>query len=236
MRMRTTLKRQDVWGQCFYMFISFALSLNIHEALFNWETDSKASPSFSQRSCWFYFIDLDAILYQHSLKTHPIRSLLFWTQLFLGVSGMLDLVLILRLNLKLGIPDMLFAIINESVFQLVQNLKWLTFYVITSKLCPSDIEGTFFALVMSIDNLGNSSSEWLGASLLCYLNVTSTQFDKLWQAILIRNVMRIAPLCFLSLVPNVGEDSESGLSSLQDNEILEPRNVELTPLIASASS
>lgn len=48
MRMWTTLKRQDVWGQCFYMFISFALSLNIHEALFKWETDSKAGPSFSQ--------------------------------------------------------------------------------------------------------------------------------------------------------------------------------------------
>ncbi|CAH1414602.1 unnamed protein product [Lactuca virosa] len=242
MRMLTTLIRQDVWGQCFYMFISFALSLNIHEGLFKWETDSKAGPSFSQEAIGFISSIgsvgslFGAILYQHSLKTHPIRNVLFWAQLFLSLSGMLDLVLILRLNLKLGIPDMLFAIINESVFQLVQNLKWLTFYVITSKLCPSDIEGTFFALVMSIDNLGNSSSEWLGGSLLCYLNVTSTQFDKLWQAILIRNVMRIAPLCFLCLVPNGGEDSESGSSNLQDNEALEPRNVELTPLIANASS
>ncbi|MFS7898206.1 putative MFS transporter superfamily, biopterin transporter family [Helianthus anomalus] len=46
--MWTTLKSEDVWRPCLYMYLSFALSLNIYDGLFYWETDSKAGPSFSQ--------------------------------------------------------------------------------------------------------------------------------------------------------------------------------------------
>ncbi|GKD37935.1 probable folate-biopterin transporter 2, partial [Tanacetum coccineum] len=46
--MWTTLKSEDIWRPSLYMYLSFALSLNINEGLFYWETDSKAGPSFSQ--------------------------------------------------------------------------------------------------------------------------------------------------------------------------------------------
>ncbi|KAL4570369.1 hypothetical protein LXL04_026021 [Taraxacum kok-saghyz] len=259
MVMWTTLKSQDVWRPCLYMYLSFALSLNIYEGLFYWETDSKAGPSFSQEAIGFLLSIgsigslLGAILYQYSLKTHPFRTLLFWTQLFFGLSGMLDLVFILRLNLKLGIPDYFFAVIDESVYQLVGRLKWMPLLVLSSQLCPPGIEGTFFALLMSIDNFGLMSSTWLGGLLLHVLNVTRTRFDNLWLAILIRNVLRIAPLCFLFLVPKsdgeslafsrvevlgVLEDSENGVEvlsgSLEDRELLKHDEVELTPLVTTS--
>lgn len=194
---------------------------------------------------------LGAILYQYTLKTHPFRALLFWTQLFFGLSGMLDLVFILRLNLKLGIPDYFFAVIDESVFQFVGRLKWMPLLVLSSQLCPPGIEGTFFALLMSIDNFGLMSSTWLGGLLLHVLNVTRTQFDNLWLAILIRNILRITPLCFLFLVPKNGpenlgfsrmevlsvlEDSESRIevsSVIEDSELYQPDEVELKPLVSS---
>lgn len=255
--MWTTLKCQDVWRPCLYMYLSFALSLNIYEGLFYWETDSKAGPSFSQETIGFILSIgsvgslLGAILYQYGLKTRPFRALLFWTQLFFGLSGMLDLVFILRLNLKLGLSDYFFAVIDESVFQLVGRLKWMPLLVLSSQLCPPGIEGTFFALLMSIDNFGLMSSTWLGGLLLHVLNVTRTQFDNLWLAILIRNVLRIAPLAFLFLVPKSGpeasgfsrmevlsvlEDSESRIevsSILEDSELLKSEEVELTPLVSS---
>lgn len=43
-----TLKYPDVWRPCLYMYISFALSLNIYEGMFYWYTDSKAGPAFSK--------------------------------------------------------------------------------------------------------------------------------------------------------------------------------------------
>lgn len=150
---------------------------------------------------------LGVLLYQNLLKDCPFRSVLFWCQLLSGIAGMLDLVLVLRLNLRVGIPDYFLVVIDESVSQLIGNLKWMPLLVLSSKLCPPGIEGTFFALLMSIDNAGLLTSSWGGGLLLHILRVTRKDFTNLWGAILIRNMMRLLPLTFLFLVPNIDQHS-----------------------------
>jgi hypothetical protein len=178
---------------------------------------------------------LGAILYQNVLKDHPFRDLCFWTQLLFGLSGMLDLILVFRLNLKFGISDYFFIVIDESVHQMIGRLKWMPLLVLSSKLCPSGIEGTFFALLMSIDNVGLLSASWGGGGLLHILKVTRTNFDNLWLVILIRNILRISPLCLLYLIPR-GDPN----SSILPTEILDAKertetqgteNIELVSLI-----
>lgn len=182
---------------------------------------------------------MGATLYQCGLKDHPFRDLLFWTQLVLGLSGMLDLVLVLRLNLKLGIPDYLFAVIDESIYHMTAKLKWLPLLVLSSKLCSPGIEGTFFALLMSIDNAGVVSSTWGGGLLLHIMNVTRTRFDNLWLAILIRNVLRLAPLCFLFLVPRGDPASailptEEMSTKEEGNKFPDSMDIELVSLVNNA--
>lgn len=238
-----TLKFPDVWRPCVYMYLSIALSIDIHEGLFYWYTDSKGGPSFSQETVGFIFSIgsigslLGALLYQNVLKDHPFRNLLFWIQLLFGLSGMLDLMLVLRLNLKFGIPDYFFIVIDESVSQMIGRLKWMPLLVLSSKLCPPGIEGTFFALLMSIDNVGLLSSQWGGGFLLHLLKVTRTRFDNLWLAILTRNILRVTPLCLLFLIPR-GDPN----ASLLPTEILgakeeagtpENENIELVSLVSS---
>ncbi|GKG10322.1 probable folate-biopterin transporter 2, partial [Tanacetum coccineum] len=111
-------------------------------------------------------------------------------------------------------PDYLFAVIDENIFQLIGRLKRMPLLVLAAQLCPTGIEGTFFALLMSIENFGFMSSTWLGGLLLHVLNVTRTQVDNLWLAILIRNVMRITPLCFLYLVPQSSSHELSAFSHM----------------------
>lgn len=183
---------------------------------------------------------LGAILYQYGLKDHPFRDLLFWTQLLYGLSGMLDLVLVLRLNLKFGLPDYFFVVIDASVSQMIGRLKWMPLLVLSSKLCPPGIEGTFFALLMSIDNAGLMSSSWGGGFLLHILEVTRTKFDNLWLAILIRNILRITPLSLLFLVPR-GDPNASILPDdvSSSKEVSEPtvtENVELVRLVKRVDS
>jgi hypothetical protein len=120
---------------------------------------------------------------------------------------MIDLVLVTRLNLRVGMPDYLFAVIDNSVSQLIGQLKWLPLLVLSSKLCPVGIEGTFFALLMSIQNLGLLMSAWWGGLLLHALGVTRTEFGNLWVAVLARNAMRLLPLAFLFLVPRSDQSS-----------------------------
>lgn len=178
---------------------------------------------------------LGAILYQNALKDHPFRDLLLWTQLLHGLSGMLDLILVLRLNLKFGIPDYFFIVIDQSMSQMIGRLKWMPLLVLSTKLCPSGIEGTFFALLMSIDNTGVLSSSWGGGFLLHVLNVTRTKFDNLWLAILIRNILRVSPLCLLFLIPKGDPNSfvlpPEILNAKEDTATAGTENLELVSLV-----
>lgn len=180
---------------------------------------------------------LAAILYQNSLKDCPFRDILFWAQLLSGLSGMLDLMLVLRLNLAFGIPDFVAIVIDEGVSRMVGQMKWMPLLVLSSRLCPSGIEGTFFALLMSIENAGFLSSSWLGGLLLHLLKVTRTEFDNLWLAIIIRNILRFTPLCILFLVPR-GDPHSSFLpaevsSTEEASKAQEPENIELVALVNS---
>lgn len=122
--MWNTLKLPDVWRPCLYMFLSLALSLNIYEGMFYWYTDSDAGLHFSQDFVGYILSVgaagslLGAILYQYALKDCQFRNLCFWSQLFVGLSGMLDLILVLRLNLKMGISDHFFAVLDECASRL----------------------------------------------------------------------------------------------------------------------
>ncbi|KAJ6758687.1 FOLATE-BIOPTERIN TRANSPORTER 1 CHLOROPLASTIC [Salix koriyanagi] len=238
-----TLKFPDVWRPCVYMYLSIALSIDIHEGLFYWYTDSKGGPSFSEETVGFIFSIgsigslFGALLYQNVLKDHPFRNLLFWIQLLFGLSGMLDLILVLRLNLKLGMPDYFFIVIAESVSQMIGRLKWMPLLVLSAKLCPPGIEGTFFALLMSIDNAGLLSSQWGGGFVLHVLKVTRTRFDNLWLAILTRNILRVTPLGLLFLIPR-GDPNASILpteifGAQEEAETPENENIELVALVSS---
>ncbi|XP_008794379.2 probable folate-biopterin transporter 2 [Phoenix dactylifera] len=232
--MWTTLRCPDVWRPCLYMYLSLSLSLNIQEGMFYWYTDSTSGPSFSQGTIGFIFSVgsagsiLGVLLYQNVLKDYPFRGLLFWSQLLSSLSGMLDLILVLRLNLKVGMPDYLFVVIDECVSQMVGRLKWMPLLVLSSKLCPLGIEGTFFALLMSIDNTGLLTSSWAGGLLLHMLKVTRAEFSNLWAAILIRSIMRALPLAILCLVPKSDPSSTSlPADMLTGNDKMEAHEVEV---------
>ncbi|PHT40082.1 putative folate-biopterin transporter 2 [Capsicum baccatum] len=150
---------------------------------------------------------------------------------------MLDLVLVLRLNLKFGIPDYFFMVMDASVSQMVGRLKWMPLLVLSSKLCPPGIEGTFFALLMSIDNTGLLTSTWGGGLLLHVFKITRTKFHNLWLAILIRNILRITPLSLLFLVPrsdpnsSILPDEMSDSKETIDTPATQNENIELVALV-----
>lgn len=145
------------------------------------------------------------LIYHKILKDYPFRNLLFFAQLLYGLSGMLDLIFVLRWNLKLGIPDYLFVVMEECFSRIISRIRLMPMIVLSTKLCPLGIEGTFFALLMCIDSLGSLSSKWGGGFVLHVLNVTRTNFTNLWLVVLIRNLLRIATLGLIFLVPKVDQ-------------------------------
>lgn len=211
--MGATLKCPEVWRPCVYLYVSLNLSLDIQGGMFYWFTDQLTGPAFSEEFIGaIYAIGsvgslLGVLLYQTVLKGCNFRSMLLWGQVLSSLAGMLDLMLVTRLNTKIGIPDYIFAVIDSAVCQMVGRLQWLPLLVLCSKLCPPGIEGTFYALLMSIQNAGLLMSSWWGGLLLHMLNVTRTEFSNLWLAVLIRNVSRLLPLMLLFLVPRSDQNS-----------------------------
>ncbi|KAJ0965752.1 hypothetical protein J5N97_026890 [Dioscorea zingiberensis] len=209
--MGRTIRCPQVWKSSLYMFISLALSFSTHEGHFYWYTSSKGGPAFSQEFIgMIYAIGAIAsivgvIIYHKFLKDYPFRSLLFYAQLLYGFSGMLDLAFVLRWNLRLHLGDSLFIIIEECCSRIISRVRWMPMMVLSAKLCPLGIEGSFFALLMCIDSVGSLLSKIVGALVLHGLHVTRTDFDKLWVAVLIRNLLRFATLGMIFLVPDVNQ-------------------------------
>ncbi|CAD6263183.1 unnamed protein product [Miscanthus lutarioriparius] len=211
--MGRTLKCPEVWRPCVYIFVSLNLSLDIQGGMFYWYTDPVVGPGFSEGYIGLiYSIGsvgslIGVLLYQSTLKDYPFRSMLLWGQVLSSLAGMLDLVLVTRLNLKIGMPDYFFAVSDNAVSQMVGRLQWLPLLVLCSKLCPPGTEGTFYALLMSLQNAGLLMSFWWGGLLLHMLNVTRMEFSNLWIVVLIRNISRLVPLMLLFLVPDCDQNS-----------------------------
>ncbi|PKA49403.1 putative folate-biopterin transporter 6 [Apostasia shenzhenica] len=206
--MGRTIRSEKVWKPALFMFLSISLSISTHEGHFYWYTDPKAGPAFSQEFVGMVYAIgavasiLGVLIYHKLLKGYPFRSLIFYAQVLYVVSGMLDLIFILRWNLKLGIPDYFFVVMEECFNRVVSRIRWMPMIVLSARLCPLEIEGTFFALLMCIDSLGSLSSKTIGGLMLHLFHVTRTDFRNLWLVAFIRNLLRMITLVFVFLVPN----------------------------------
>ncbi|KAG6548056.1 hypothetical protein Mapa_010490 [Marchantia paleacea] len=217
-----TLKHPKVWRPTLYMYLALAVSPDISEGKFFWYTDVQSGPGFAKEFVGAIYATgsvgtlLAVYVYHKRLKKVSFRKLLFWIQFLVALFGMLDFILVTRLNRQVGIPDHYFVIGDEGLTQAINRLKWMPLLILAAKLCPPGIEGTFFSLLMSVDNVGMMTSTWTGALLLKLTNVTRTDFQYLWLAVVIRNVLRLVPICLVFLLPDTDPDED----------ILEPRQRE----------
>ncbi|PON68349.1 Folate-biopterin transporter [Parasponia andersonii] len=206
-----TIKFPEVWKPSLYMYLALALNVSTYEGQFYWYTNPNAGPAFSKEFVGIFNAIgamsslLGVLIYHKTLKDYPFRTILFLVQLLYSVSGILDLIFILRWNMALGIPDYFFVVMDECVTWTITRMRWLPMIVLSTRLCPLGIEGSFFALLMCIDSLGSLTCKWGGGMMLHVLHVTRTDFTNLWLAILIRNLLRFSTLALTFLIPKASQ-------------------------------
>ncbi|KAJ7542281.1 hypothetical protein O6H91_10G099300 [Diphasiastrum complanatum] len=232
-QMWSTFRCPLVWKPVLYTFLSWALCPDITDGLFFFYTNPTLGLSFSQgyMGAILALASLASfagvVIYQKTLKGLTFRSLLFWAQLLLALSGTFDLVLVTGFNVRLGIPGSILAAVDESVGQALIRMKWIPIFVLCARLCPPGIEGFFFALLLSIDLLGLRVSTWGGSVMLNVMGVTRTNFQYLWLAVLTRNALRLLPLTVLFLVPNLRADGDILPSEFQGSPKATKLSVEI---------
>ena len=158
---RQALGRRDLWAVAGFTFF-WAFSPSFGAAFFYYETDvlgfsqtfigvlSSLGAAASIAGAWAY-----ARLSQR----YSLRRLIVWS-IGAGVLGTLAY-LVYRGPVS--------GVIITVVFGAVGMTTQLAFLDLAAKACPRRAEATFFALLMSVYNLGMRSAEWTGANLYDWL-------------------------------------------------------------------
>jgi len=140
--------------------------------------------------------------YNRWLKTVPFQTVFLWSSLICALASSSQLLLVLRLNHYLYLPDSIFCLVSGFLVQAIGEMNALPVLVLCCRLCPKNIEGSMYALLMSTMNLGNLVSSQLAALLTWAFGITETHFGMLWVYVLLTNVLLLLPVLCLWMVPD----------------------------------
>ena len=158
---RQALGRRDLWAVAGFTFF-WAFSPSFGPAFFYYETDvlgfsqtfigvlSSLGAAASIAGAWAY---------ARLSRTFSLKRLIVWA-IGGGALGMLAYLVYRGPASAVGIT---------VVFGAIGMTTQLAFMDLAAKACPRHAEATFFALLMSVHNLGMRSGEWTGANLYDWL-------------------------------------------------------------------
>ncbi|KAI3849031.1 hypothetical protein MKX03_011474 [Papaver bracteatum] len=187
-----------------WFFLAHITIPNLSTVMFYYQTEFlNLDPSFlgTARVVGWLGLMLGTFIYNRYLKQMKLRRILTWAQLGLATLSILDIVLVSRSHIAFGISDKLMVLCGSALADAINQLKFMPFLILSGQLCPPGIEGTLFALFMSINNLGSTIGSFVGAGLASLLNVSSGSFDNLLLGILVQVICTFIPVVFLFLIP-----------------------------------
>ncbi|TDH67964.1 hypothetical protein CCR75_005416 [Bremia lactucae] len=204
-QLKVTISTPVVWMCALWVFISHAISPAYTQILFFFSTDVlHFTPEFlgTVAAIGFLFLMAGTMLYNTFLTNISFRTIFLVAQICLALVSLVDVILVTRANLTVGIPDKAFVLGDHVVAEVIGRLKTMPIMVLCAKLCPRGIEGTLFALLMSISNLSYSVSEFWGAFVCEWMGIDKDEYEMLWLAIVLRSALKVVPIGFLFLIPS----------------------------------
>ncbi|KAL7143188.1 hypothetical protein ABFS83_08G174600 [Erythranthe nasuta] len=187
-----------------WFFLAHVTVPNLSTVMFYYQTEIlKLEASFlgTTRVVGWLGLMLGTLVYNRYLKKMKLRKILLFAHIGLSLLTLLDGVLVSRSNLSLGIPDKVMVLFGSALSDGVNQFKFMPFLILSGQLCPPGIEGTLFALFMSINNFGSTVGSFVGAGLASILNISSGNFDNLFVGIVIQVLCTYIPVVFLFLIP-----------------------------------
>ncbi|XP_010545215.1 PREDICTED: probable folate-biopterin transporter 4 [Tarenaya hassleriana] len=187
-----------------WFFIAHVTFPNLSTVMFYYQTEVlKLDASFlgSARVVGWLGLMLGTFIYNRYLTKMKLRKSLMWAQVGLSLTIILDMVLVSRTNLELSVSDKTMVLFGSALADAINQLKFMPFLILSGRLCPPGIEGTLFALFMSINNFGNTVGSFVGAGLASVLRISSGSFDNLFLGLAVQVLCVYIPMLFLFLIP-----------------------------------
>jgi hypothetical protein len=188
--------------------LSLSLSLSLSHCRY---TDADDGPEFSSFFMGFlstlgYMLMLCGVgIFNKYLCYYPYRITFMCTQGLLAVTGLLDVLIVSRVNRSLGIPDEVMCLLGDiSLYSMVRRLKFMPLLIIASRICPEGAEATLFALLMSLSNLGDTVAINVGSIILRIFNVTSDNYSNFIYVVVVKSLLRLTLIPFIPFLAPEG--------------------------------
>jgi MFS family permease len=196
---REAARRREVWIVAGFIFF-FNFSPSFGPAFLYYQTDTlRFSQEFigilSSLGAVGYM--LGAAIYAPLSRRYPLRRLIVWA-IGAGVLSMLT---------YLGYTGPRSALVIDVVAGAVAMVTQLAFLDLAAKACPRRVEGTFFALLMSVfnggtqlsQNVGGRLYDWVGYTPLIFISAGMTALA--WLLVPLVNIDRIEAEARASQIP-----------------------------------
>jgi len=196
-------QRQEVWSMTLYIFVVCAMP-SPTAAMFYFNVDVlKFDPEFIAciTICSSLASVVGLVLYHTCFTGVPIRTLFCVASVLCTIVSLTPLIQIFRWNRQWGIDDRVFALVDTFFITAVAEVLWIPMLVIASRLCPTSVEGTTYALFLSIHNTGLWFSGASSGLLTAGLGITREDLSSLWILVTICAVMTLTPIALLPLFP-----------------------------------
>ncbi|MEH2319171.1 folate/biopterin family MFS transporter [Nostoc sp.] len=210
-QLRQAITQKSIWLPTAFIFI-WQATPNADSAFFYFSTNElHFQPEFLGRvHLVTSFASLAGVwIFQRFLKSIPFRVIFAWSTVLSSVLGMTMLLLVTHTNRLLGIDDHWFSLGDSLILSVMGKIAFMQVMVLAARLCPSGVEATLFALLMSIFNSAGTVSHAFGALITYWLGITATNFDSLWLLVLITNLSTLLPLPFINWLPAAEEQTET---------------------------
>lgn len=173
-------------------------------------------------------------IYQSTLSGWRFRNVVLFTTLLDGFGGLSDLLIVLRVNRRLGISDHAFYMVGEAVFEtMVDMLYWIPLSVIISKVCEPGVESATYAFLAGLGNFAQMVGELSGALIFEAAGVGKCSFDALWWLVLCFHILLpiIVGVPAAYLIPNKDQNAYL-LENDQSTQLVREDFIDLTELDA----
>lgn len=187
-----------------WFFFSNVTVPNLSTVMFYYQTEVlRLDSSFlgTARVLGWFGLMLGTYIYNRHLKHMKLRKILLFAHIGLATVILFDIALVSQSHVQFAIPDKYMVLWGSALGDAINQFKMMPFLIISGQLCPPGIEGTLFALFMSINNLGSTLGSFLGAALASVLNISSESFDNLLLGVTVQLLATLVPIAFLFLIP-----------------------------------
>lgn len=124
------------------------------------------------------------------------------------------MLLILRINTHLGIPDFAFALGDSVVVQFTYAIQSMPSAIMFILLCPEGSEGVTYALLTTVGNLAWTLAQDFGTTLTVLFDVSNASlaagdFRGILQLTIFTSLIQLLPILWVHLLPDDRNEHEA---------------------------